>query len=98
MTLNEEEFREEYKPLYIPAHYEEADTQENKIVYALAQLGSGTVTDVIKKLEELEPNITTPQFTALAKQVLARLYDKGIINGSDMHGRMYYNAINGRNK
>ena len=35
MTLNEEESREEYKPLYIPAHYEQADTQENKIVYKL---------------------------------------------------------------
>jgi len=93
MKLSDEEFREEYKPLYIPAHYQEADTQENKIVYALAQLSEATVTDVLEKLEELEPNIRTEQFTALAKQLLVRLYDKGLIKGEDRLGRMYYNLV-----
>jgi len=91
MKLTDEEFREEYKPLYIPAHYQQADTQENKIVYALAQLGEGTVADVLDKLEELEPNIHSEQFTALAKQVLARLHDKGLIKGEDRQGQMCYN-------
>ena len=91
MKLSDEEFREEYKPLYIPAHYHEADTQENKVVYALAQLGEGSMTEVMKKLEELEPNVGTGQFTALAKQVLTRLYDKGLIKGEDRQGIMYYN-------
>lgn len=91
MELSDEEFREQYKPLYIPAHYQPADTQENKVIYALAQLGEGTVTDVMKKLEELEPNIGSEQFTALAKQVLTRLYDKGLIKGEDRQGSMHYN-------
>ena len=100
MELTDEEFREEYKPLYIPAHYQEADTQENKVVYALAQLGEGSVTDIMKKLEELEPNVGNGQFTALAKQVLTRLYDKGLIKGEDRHGIMHYNLtkITGANK
>jgi predicted transcriptional regulator len=91
MKLTDEEFREEYKPLYIPAHYQAADIQENKIVYALAQLGEGTVTDVMEKLEELEPNIGSEQFVALAKQALTRLYDKGLIKGEDRQGVMCYN-------
>lgn len=91
MKLTDEEFREEYKPLYVPARYDGADTQENKIVYALVQLGEGTVTDVINKLEELEPNIGSEQLTALTKQVLTRLHDKGLIKGEDRHGRMHYN-------
>jgi|SRR5665213_2718125 len=91
MTLTDEEFREEYKPLYIPAHYNEADTQENKIVYALAQLGEGTVTDVIAKLEQLEPNITNQQLTVMTKQVLTSLYDRGLLKGADQRGQMHYN-------
>lgn len=100
MELTDEEFREEYKPLYIPAHYLEADTQENKVVYALAQLGEGSATDVMKKLEELEPNIGTEQFAALAKQVLTGLYNKGLIKGEDRNGVMHYNLakITGANK
>src|ERR1700758_5011512 len=91
MELTDEEFREEYKPLYIPAHYEQADTQQNKIVYALAQLGEGSVADVIKKLEELEPNVTSEQLTVMTQKVLTGLYDKGLIKGEDRHGAMHYN-------
>lgn len=90
MELTDEEFKDEYKPLYVPAHYQEADTQENKVIYALAQLGEGTVTDVMTKLEELEPNIGSEQFAALAKQALTRLYEKGLIKGEDRHGDMHY--------
>ena len=91
MALTDEEFREEYKPLQIPAHYDAADTQENKIIYALAQLGEGTVTDVIAKLEILEPGITDEQLTAITKHVLTHLYDKGLLKGTDEHGAMRYN-------
>jgi hypothetical protein len=91
MTLTDEEFREEYKRLYIPAHYNEADTQENKIVFALAQLGEGAVTDVIGKLEQLEPNIVNEQLTVMTKHVLTSLYDRGLLKGEDLRGQMRYN-------
>jgi hypothetical protein len=39
MTLTDEE----YKPLQVLAHYDTADTQENKMIFSLAQLGEGTV-------------------------------------------------------
>jgi hypothetical protein len=90
MALSDEEFREEYKPLHIPAAYHPDDTQENKIIYALAQLGEGTATGVIAKLEELEPGIKDDQLTAITKQVLSNLYDKGLLKGEEVNGDMHY--------
>jgi hypothetical protein len=91
MALTDEEFREEYKPLQIPEHYEKTDTEETKIIYALAQLGEGTVTSVIGELENLEPGIMNAQMVAMAKQVLANLFDKGLLTGNDRNGTMHYN-------
>lgn len=91
MTQSDEDFREEYKPLQIPAAYQTGDTQENKILYALAQLGQGTAANVIDKLEELEPGIIDEQLTAITPQVLKHLYEKGLLNGVDLHGEMHYN-------
>ncbi|PWK78719.1 hypothetical protein LX99_01167 [Mucilaginibacter oryzae] len=91
MALTDDEFREEYKPLYIPAHFEIRDTQQNKIVFALAQLGEGSAEDVIKKLETLQPGLTNEQLKAITKTVLADLYDKGLLKGEEHGGQMRYN-------
>lgn len=91
MALTDYEFREEYKPLYIPAHFEVQDTQQNKIVFALAQLGEGSAADVIKELETLQPGITDDQLKAITKTVLADLYDKGLLKGEEHNGQMQYN-------
>jgi isopentenyl diphosphate isomerase/L-lactate dehydrogenase-like FMN-dependent dehydrogenase len=91
MTLTDEEFREAYKPLEIPANYEPADTRQNKILFALAMLGSGTTSDVIAELEKLEPGIVNDQLSAITKTVLTDLFDKGLLNGNDYHGTMHYN-------
>lgn len=90
MSLTDEEFREEYKPLHVPGHFDKADTQENKIIFALAHIGEGTAADVINELERLEPGITDEQLTAITKQVLTHLYDKGLLKGTDQHGDMHY--------
>ncbi|AYL99309.1 hypothetical protein [Mucilaginibacter celer] len=91
MALSDEEFREEYKPLYIPAHFEIQDTQQNKIIFALAQIGEGSAADVINELETLQPGITDEQLTAITKTVLADLHNKGLLKGEEHNGRMQYN-------
>jgi hypothetical protein len=91
MALTDEEFREEYKPLHIPAQFSQADTQENKIVYALAQLGEAPAGAIINKLEELQPGIADEQLSAMTKQVLSNLFKKGLISGTDKQGEMHYN-------
>jgi hypothetical protein len=91
MKLSDEEFREEYKPLHIPSHFDQQDTQQNKAIYALAQIGEGTADKVLKELETLQPGIVNEQVTALVKTILASLFDKGLIKGEEYNGQMHYN-------
>jgi predicted transcriptional regulator len=91
MKLSDEEFREEYKPLHIPSHFDQQDTQQNKAIYALAQIGEGTADKVLKELETLQPGIVNEQVTALVKTILASLFDKGLIKGEEHNGQMHYN-------
>lgn len=91
MTQSDEDFREEYKPLQIPAAYHPDDTQENKIIYALAQLSTGTDAEVVDKLQSLEAGIKSEQLIAITDQALKHLYEKGLIKGEDIQGEMHYN-------
>ena len=90
MAFTDEEYREAYKPLQIPAHYYAADTQENKI-YPLPQLREGAVTCVIGELEKLEQAVLNERLIALTKTVLTGLFDKGLLNGHEKSGVKYYN-------
>lgn len=89
--MTDEEFREAYQSVQVPAHYDAADTQENKILFALAQLGEGTAASVIGELEKLEPGLLNAQVIALTKTVLSALYEKGLLTGHEENGLMYYN-------
>lgn len=91
MSLTDEEFRDEYKPLQVPPYFDAADTQQNKTIFALAEIGDGSAEDVIGALEKLEPNIAGEQLKALVHQTLRRLYDKGLLSGSEKNGVMHYN-------
>lgn len=91
MALTDEEFREAYKPLQVPGAYHPDDTQENKVLYALAQLDEGSAADVISKLDELENGIVDDQLKAITKEILTGLYDKGLLSGNEKDGVMYYN-------
>jgi len=51
MNLTDKEFREAYKTKYAPANYDAADTLENKMIFALAELGKGSAEQVIDELE-----------------------------------------------
>jgi len=87
MHLSDEEFREEFKPLFIPAHLEEAETLEQKITYALAQLGEGSSTEVFVELQNYGLEETETEVAA----VLGYLYEKDRIKGNDVKGTMHYN-------
>ena len=50
MALTDQESREEFKPFYGLAGYFKDDTLENKITFAMAQIGVGNSTEVIEKL------------------------------------------------
>ena len=91
MSISDEAFREAYKPLFIPAHYQAEDSDESKVIYALAQLGEATPAEVAQKLAEIDRSNDIARFTALATSVLNELFDKGLISAEDSDGKMYYN-------
>jgi hypothetical protein len=91
MTMTDEEFREEYKPLQVPAHYDVTDTLQNKMIFALAEINEGTAQEVIAELEKREPGIADEQNKAFVHATLASLFDHGHLTGSEKVGKTRYN-------
>jgi hypothetical protein len=91
MSISDEAFREAFKPLYVPATYEENDSDENKVVYALAQLGEGTSDEVALELSRIDHTVDTERLKIIALSILNDLYSKGLISGSEVARVMQYN-------
>jgi hypothetical protein len=91
MPLSDKDFREEFKPLQIPAAYSEAASWQDKVLFALAQLGEATSDEVSETLGELDPNIKNKELAEQTNQILRGLFDKGLLNGGEQKGCMYYN-------
>jgi len=89
--MTDEEFREEYKPLHVPAHYEAADILKNKMIFALARIGEGTSDEVIAELEKLEPGISDEQNRVFVETTLAKLFENGHLTGAEIAGQVHYN-------
>jgi hypothetical protein len=91
MNKADQPFNEQFKPVAPPeAYYADADWQD-KVLYALAQLGEGTAPDVAAKLTELEPQAQPSELHRHAEQVLMDLYKKGLIKGNEQDGEVSYN-------
>ncbi|GAB2984202.1 hypothetical protein GCM10027049_22330 [Mucilaginibacter puniceus] len=91
MALSDESFREAYKPLHIPAHYDINDPEQDRVLFALAQIGIGTVNDVATEMAQLEEGVDVDSFIVLAGDVLTHLYELGLLKGSEINGEMQYN-------
>ena len=86
MQLSDEEFREEFKPLLIPAHFEEAETLEQKITFALAQLGQADAALVFQELQKYEGSETEAE----VETTLKCLCEKGRIKAEEKGGKLRY--------
>jgi hypothetical protein len=84
MTLSDEEFREAHKPIPVAAHFNEAHTPEEKVIYALAQIGEGTAEQVLQFLRA-----ETAQHLD-AVEILQRLFLDGRIKGAEKNGEWHY--------
>ena len=91
MILSDQQFREQFKPLHIPPHYDSNDTEQNKIVFALAQINEGTVATVTEELLKLDSTIDKNYFTNATAKTLSSLFEKGLIKGDEIDGEMHYN-------
>lgn len=90
MPISDKEFREAFKPLQIPADYHSAVSEQDKILFALAQLGEGTAADVRNQLIELDPAINN-DLLERAESILNSLFEKGLLNGGEKEGDLFYN-------
>lgn len=91
MDSPDQDFLKEYGPLHVPYKYDKADTMQNKIVYALADLEYATAAQVGVKLNELEPEISAEQHQHDAQVVLEDLFNRGRIRGNDSTDNRQYN-------
>ena len=89
--MNDAEFREQYQPVHVPASFHDANTLQDKVIFALAELGEGTAEEVTIKLERLEPSAPAKQVIAAVHEVLSALHGKGLISASETEGNLKYN-------
>jgi DNA-binding PadR family transcriptional regulator len=85
-------------PLLIPGQYRENDSEENKVIYALSQIGEGSAEDVGIKISELDRSIEPGGFSHMAEPVLRNLCNKGLIKCRMDKDNLGYYFIPGDNK
>ena len=90
MTLSDQDFREEFKPLHIPSSYDPGDSLENRVIFALASIEEGSAEEVFKKLRDFEPGIQEVTVKFIKKH-LFHLFDKGLLKGNKGNGTLVYN-------
>jgi hypothetical protein len=66
--------------MQIPDRYRENDSEENKVIYALSQIGEGSAEDVGIKISELDSSIEPGGFSHIAEPILKSLCEKGSIS------------------
>lgn len=77
------------QPIRVPYRYNEQDTPEQKVVYALGQLGEAAIADVISKLKQANPKEAITE--AEAEIILKSLLDQGLIKGETNGDSTSYN-------
>ncbi|RYE26474.1 MAG: hypothetical protein EOP42_20740 [Sphingobacteriaceae bacterium] len=78
-----------FEPIHVPYRYNEQDSNEQKIIFALGQLGEATAAEVIIKLKKANADETITETEAA--EVLKNLYDQGLIKGEEHQGKLSYN-------
>lgn len=91
MSLTDQEFREAYKPIFIPASFSKDDSLEHQTAFALATIGTGTDEDVIKKLEELSELMVDTELCIQVSHLLSQWYENGLLKGHQENGKVIYN-------
>ncbi|RYE30752.1 MAG: hypothetical protein EOP42_11655 [Sphingobacteriaceae bacterium] len=77
------------EPLHVPYRYNAQDAPEQKVIFALGQLGEANPQEIIAKLIKVNPqeNLTEAE----AETILKNYFDQGLIKGDDEHGAFRYN-------
>ncbi len=77
------------EPLHVPYRYNEQDTPEQKVIFALGQLGEADPEEIAAKLINANPHENL-DLTEI-ENILKNYFDQGLIKGDDEHGTFRYN-------
>ena len=88
--MTDKEFREEYKPLHVPAHFDGRAPIADQTLYALGQLRNGTADEVVNKLKELHSMDAGKDIIASVHSLLTEWHTKGLIAAADENGGLRY--------
>lgn len=88
--MTDKEFREEYKPLQVPAHFDAEAPIADQTLYALGQLGSATADEVAGKLMDLHNDEAGKDLIAGVHLILTEWHTKGLIAATDDEGGLRY--------
>ena len=88
--MTDKEFREEYKPLQVPAHFDGEASIADQALYALGQLGSATADEVAHKLVELHNDDAGKDLIGGVHSILTEWHTKGLIAAADEDGGLRY--------
>ncbi len=88
---NNKSFKDAHKPIHVPAHFDENDSIENKIIYVLGQLEEASAKEIGFRLAELENSDDIASFQSAAEKHLAYLYKEGLIKGIEGEDDLRFN-------
>ncbi|MFD0749963.1 hypothetical protein ACFQZS_07410 [Mucilaginibacter calamicampi] len=88
--MTDKEFREEYKPLQVPAHFDKTASIADQTLYALGQLGSATADEVAGELMNLHSDEAGKDLIGGVHLILTEWHTKGLIAATDENGDLHY--------
>lgn len=88
--MTDKEFREEYKPLQVPAHFDAESSIADQTLYALGQLGTATADEVAGKLMELHNDEAGKDLIGGVHNILTEWHSKGLIAVTNEDGGLRY--------
>lgn len=77
------------EPIHVPYRYNKEDSAEQKLIYALGQLGEATTNEILTRLKKANADEVISE--AEAEEILKPLFDHGLINGEEHDGKRTYN-------
>ncbi len=88
--MNDQEFRDLYHPLIIPAHFNADAGLDEQTLFALAQIGDGSIDEVVAKLNELHNFHNSQDFIAAVHELLTGWYEKGLLSAANDEGTLRF--------
>lgn len=89
--MNDQQFRERYHPLTVPAHFDAGAPLNEQTLYALAQLVEATADEVVFKMKELHGGENDKQLIAKVHELLTGWHEQGRIAGKESPDGIRYN-------